>query len=133
MMIICAGYLALREVLQEVILHDCLLDDGAGPEVLVVLGDVDVPGHGYTLTRHALLLHQGCGGQRSIGLLQNKKYFMTSNFLKNDNFLRILRRVKPVKYSKSVSAFILVSKRYYICILYKDFLYCLLYHLHTIK
>lgn len=117
MIISTGGYLALGEVLQEVILHDCLLDDGAGPEVLVVLGDVDIPGHGYTLTRHALLLHQGCGGQRSTGLLQNKNFIMGVNFLKNDSFLRILKRVKPVKYSKSVSTFILVSKRYYICIL----------------
>ena len=67
-------YLALREVLQEVILHDCLLDDGAGPEVLVVLGDVDIPGHRHTLTRDALLLHQGCRGQSTTGLLQNKNF-----------------------------------------------------------
>ena len=70
MMIISAVYLALREVLQEVILHDCLLDDGAGPEVLVVLGDGDVPGDGHTLTRHALLLHQSGRGQRTAGLLK---------------------------------------------------------------
>ena len=63
-------YLALREVLQEVILHDCLLDDGAGPEVLVVLGDGDVPGDGHTLTRHGVLLHQGAGGQCTAGLLK---------------------------------------------------------------
>ena len=63
-------YLALREVLQEVILHDCLLDDGAGPEVLVVLGDVDVPGDGHALTGHALLLHQCSGGETSAGFLK---------------------------------------------------------------
>ena len=75
MIIATGGYLALGEVLQEVILHDCLLDDGAGAEVLVVLGDVDVPGHRHALTRHALLLHQGCRGRSSTGLLQNKKQF----------------------------------------------------------
>ena len=71
MIIATGGYLALGEVLQEVILHDCLLDDGAGAEVLVVLGDVDIPGHRHALTRHALLLHQGCRGRSSAGLLQN--------------------------------------------------------------
>ena len=69
-----SAYLALGEILEEVILHDCLLDDGAGPEVLVVLGDVDIPGHRYTLTRDALLLHHGCGGQSTTGLLQNKNF-----------------------------------------------------------
>ena len=82
MMIICAGYLALREVLQEVILHDCLLDDGAGPEVLVVLGDVDVPGDGHALTGHALLLHQGGGGETGAGFLEKGfKIFMAKIFL----------------------------------------------------
>ena len=115
MIIATGGYLALGEVLQEVILHDCLLDDGAGPEVLVVLGDVDIPGHRHALTRHALLLHQGVGGQSSAGLLQNKSNFMALNFLKNDSFPRILR---TVKYSNIVSnlnsTFISVSKGYYL-------------------
>ena len=90
-------YLALREVLQEVILHDCLLDDGAGPEVLVVLGDGDVPGDRHTLARHGMLLHQGGGGQRSAGLLKkdfaifldmSETNFIILKFLQKDIFLR---------------------------------------------
>ena len=65
-----SAYLALGEILEEVILHDCLLDDGAGAEVLVVLGDVDVPGHRHALSGHALLLHQGGRGEAPAGLLE---------------------------------------------------------------
>ena len=60
MIISSGGYLALGEVLQEVILHDGLLHESLGPEVLLMVLQLDwlLPGV-HTLTGHALLLHQG--------------------------------------------------------------------------
>ena len=57
------SYLALGQVLEEVVLHYRFFDDGPGAEVLVVLDDVDISGDGHTLAGHALLLVQRHGRQ----------------------------------------------------------------------
>ena len=47
-----------------------------------MLGDVDVPGDGHALTGHALLLHQGGGGETGAGFLEKGfKIFMAKIFL----------------------------------------------------
>jgi hypothetical protein len=52
-------YLAGGEILEKVIVHDCLLDEGLSPEVLAVLLGVGGEEGGGALARHALLLAQG--------------------------------------------------------------------------
>ena len=67
MIIATGGYLALGEVLQEVILHNSLLHESLGPEVLfVVLGLDWLLPRVDTLARHALLLSQGHAGGRTV-------------------------------------------------------------------
>ena len=60
--------LALGQVLQEIILHYGFFDDSSGAEVLVMSGDVDIPGDGEALAGNALLLVVGQGGEAG-GLL----------------------------------------------------------------
>ena len=47
-----------------------------------MLGDVDVPGDGHALSGHALLLHQGGGGETGAGFLETDfKIFMAKIIL----------------------------------------------------
>ena len=61
------SHLLRREVLQEVILHNSLLHQSLGPEVLLMVLGLDwlLP-RVDTLARHALLLGQGHAGGRTV-------------------------------------------------------------------
>ena len=80
------SYLALGQVLEEVILHYCFFDDSSGTEVLVVLDDVDIPGDGHTLAWHSLLLVHGHGRQASR-LLRIEREDEWWSFVPRDDYL----------------------------------------------
>jgi hypothetical protein len=66
------GNLTGGEVLEKVVVHDGLLDEGLGPEVLAVLLCVGGEGGGHALAGHALLLAQRQLTRHAVRILRQK-------------------------------------------------------------